>query len=153
MSETETTTTTTASRIAEIDRLIAELTAERRTISAADRLAPYSVSAKRRESLEIAVELGADDETLEKLAQATRLSRGDRLRINTRFGGLSRGKAWGRRGSGDQVEWAEKDGGTVYLTPGQWTVGSSDGFRRKETATDWHVEHVRVGDQVWTIGS
>lgn len=142
----------TQARIAEIDRLIAELTAERRTLVASDRLAPYNVSAQRRKSLERAVELGADDETLALLAGASRLQRRDHLRVETRYGGLSRGRAWGRQGRGDNVRWAAKDGGVVLLTPGKWTVGSSDGYRRKESPEDWDVRHVRVGDETWTIG-
>lgn len=57
-------------------------------------------------------------------------------RISTRFGGLSRGRCWGRLGTGDNVTWAPKDGSYVTLpSPGKWTVGSSDGFSRKESST------------------
>jgi hypothetical protein len=146
----ENTPENTVERIAEIDRLLAELTAERRTLVARDRLAPHAdVTDTRRASLEIAVELGADDATIEKLAQAPMLARGERLAVKTRFGDMSRGKCWGRNGDGT---WADKEGGTVYLTPGEWKVGSDDGFRRKESAVSWSVEHVTVGTQIWTVG-
>lgn len=51
--------------------------------------------------------------------------------LSTKYGNLSRGKAWGRLDAKDK--WAPKNGGSVTLDePGEWTVGSSDGFNRKE---------------------
>ena len=57
------------------------------------------------------------------------------VKIVSRYGGLSRGKCWGRQGTGDNVRWAEKDGSFLYLTLGTWHVGSTDGFSRKDRAT------------------
>ena len=54
------------------------------------------------------------------------------VKIYSRYGGLSRGKCWGRQGTGDAVRWADKSGSALYLTPGRWVVGSDDGFRRKD---------------------
>lgn len=62
------------------------------------------------------------------------------VRIRTRFGGLSRGKCWGRQGAGASPTWARKDGDIVILdAPGKWIVGSNDGFNRKESDT-YYVE-------------
>lgn len=61
------------------------------------------------------------------------------VHIGTRYAGLSRGKCYGRHTDGG---WAPKDGSTVHLDrAGKWTVGSSDGFNRKEKAT-WTVRNV-----------
>lgn len=59
------------------------------------------------------------------------------IEFSTRFGGLSRGKCWGKyyphqkRATGEW-SWVEKDSsGTLFLTgPGFYVVGSSDGFNR-----------------------
>lgn len=59
------------------------------------------------------------------------------IKLETRFGGCSRGKCWGKFFSGQtrptgSFEWVEKNGGTLYLTGhGYYVVGSSDGFSRK----------------------
>jgi len=65
---------------------------------------------------------------------------GEQIKLSTKFGGLSRGRAWGKyfpgktRPTGD-FEWVEKTGGTLYLTgSGYYIVGSHDGFRRKARA-------------------
>lgn len=65
---------------------------------------------------------------------------GETIKLSTRFGGASRGRAWGKcfrgkcRPTGD-FEWVDKTGGTLYLTePGYYIVGSHDGFRRKARA-------------------
>lgn len=84
---------------------------------------------------------GATVGELAQIAQARRASRGPHVAILTRFGGLSRGKAWARIGSGSGAIWAEKEGGTVYLTPGDWIVGSDDGFKRKERSK-WSVREI-----------
>jgi hypothetical protein len=63
---------------------------------------------------------------------------GETIELTTRFGGLSRGKCWGKffpgktRATGD-FEWVEKDrNGSLYLTgPGYYVVGSGDGFSRE----------------------
>jgi hypothetical protein len=63
----------------------------------------------------------------EKLVTAVRVVAENKIGIPTRYGHLSRGKCWGRQGSGKSVTWAEKIDYIVYLTPGVWTVGSDDG--------------------------
>ena len=64
----------------------------------------------------------------------------DELRtVETRFGGLSRGRSWGKwyagktQPTGNWV-WVDKQGSTLYIPdgPGYLVYGSSDGFRRKE---------------------
>ena len=62
----------------------------------------------------------------------------EHVEVTTRYAGLSRGKCWGRSAEG---AWADKEGSAVYLTSGRWTVGSDDGFRRKEK-TSWVVRQV-----------
>jgi len=96
---------------------------------------------RRAGMLAIAAANGATIAELARIAAAPYASVGDTVAVGTRFGNLSRGKAWARRGSGSNVVWAKKSGGTVYLTPGNWTVGSDDGFRRKERAL-WTVSMV-----------
>jgi len=95
---------------------------------------------RRAGILALAAANGASIAHLARIAAAPYASVGDTVAVGTRFGHLSRGKAWARQGSGSNVVWARKSGGTVYLTPGNWTVGSDDGFKRKE----------RVG---WTVSA
>lgn len=89
----------------------------------------------RAGTLALAMSNGATVAELATIAAADYASRGDTVRVPTRYGHLSRGKAWARQGSGSAVTWAEKRGGTVYLTPGTWTVGSDDGYSRRERVT------------------
>lgn len=72
---------------------------------------------------------------------------GDAVRIGSvegitlpagRYGNLSRGKSWCRKGSGANAVWANNDGGHRVAEAGKWIVGSSDGFARKEQ-TQWDV--------------
>lgn len=81
---------------------------------------------------------------------------GESITLTTRFGGLSRGKCWGKffpgqtKAKGD-FQWVEKDSnGTLTLEgPGFYIVGSSDGFSRKaqaeftleEWTVEWAVDH------------
>lgn len=65
---------------------------------------------------------------------------GETIELRTRFGGLSRGKCWGKffpgskRPVGDW-EWVDKTNGTLYLpAPGYYIVGSGDGFSRSAKA-------------------
>ena len=107
----------------------------------------------RRESLRIALGLGADPRTLENIRESRRVSRHDYIILPAgRFEGMSRGKGWARLGRGAAATWGERgdDGGYVCRVPGRWTVGSNDGFQRKEE-TVWKVAHIKVGDQTWTI--
>lgn len=76
----------------------------------------------------------------ENTPRKTTISEGEEIQLQTRFGGLSHGKCWGKyfpgktRASGD-FEWVEKKGDTLYLTgPGHYLVGSSDGFSREARA-------------------
>lgn len=67
---------------------------------------------------------------------------GETIGLSTRFGYLSRGKAWGKYYANrkrpvplDDFEWVDKSGGTLYLTgPGYYIVGSNDGFNRSAKA-------------------
>lgn len=93
---------------------------------------------RRAGMLAIASANGATIAELARIAAAPYASVGDTVAVGTRFGHLSRGKVWARQGKGAAVVWAKKSGGTVHLTPGNWTVGSDDGYKRKE----------RVG---WTV--
>lgn len=70
---------------------------------------------------------------------------GETIKLTTRFGGLSRGKCWGKyfpnqdRAKGD-FEWVEKANGVLYLSgPGYYVVGSDDGFSRKARA-EFHLD-------------
>lgn len=110
----------------------------------------HQVSERRRESLAIAIGLGADDATLIRLRDARRLARRDDIVLPPHhYEGLSRGRGWARMGSGKSVVWGERDGAGYRVGPGRWSIGATDGFSRKDSI-EWTVEHVRVGDQVWT---
>ncbi len=80
---------------------------------------------------------GAGLADLRRAADAVKGSgEGEGIEIKTRYGGLSRGTCYGRHADG---AWAHKSGSTVTLDRrGKWTVGSSDGFSRRER-TDWTV--------------
>lgn len=92
----------------------------------------------RAGTVAVALLNGASVAELARIAAAKKASRGASVRVSTRFGALSRGKCWARMGRGQSVEWADKDGGAVMLPAGKWTVGSDDGFSRKEQ-TEWTV--------------
>jgi hypothetical protein len=115
-----------------------------------EHLGIQQVSDTRKESLKIAADLGADDEVLKVLAEATRVRRKDTILLPAKYAHTSRGKAWCRKGRGDSAEWGEREGNAFEVGPGAWTVFSSDGFRR-EKRVEWEVEHVQVGDQTWTV--
>lgn len=65
---------------------------------------------------------------------------GQVIKLETRFGGLSRGKCWGkhfpnRKTPTGEFQWVSKSSGALYLEgPGYYIVGSSDGFRREARA-------------------
>lgn len=111
-----------------------------------------SISDARRASLSLAIEAGADDATLVVLRDAVRLSRRATIVLPAgRFEHLSRGRGWCRLGRGSSAVWAERaDKGGYVAGPGRWTVGSTDGYARKDQ-TQWAVRHVAVGAQTWTI--
>ena len=96
---------------------------------------------RRAGILAIAAANGATLAELARIAAAPYAAVGDTVAVGTRYGHLSRGKAWARQGKGAAVVWAKKSGGTVHLTPGNWTVGSDDGFKRKERV-EWNVSVV-----------
>lgn len=63
---------------------------------------------------------------------------GETIKLNTRFGGCSRGKCWGKYYPGQtrakgEFSWVDKDrNGNLFLEgPGFYVVGSSDGFSRE----------------------
>lgn len=135
-----------------LDAVVAQHAAE--TIDARiARLGIVDVSESRLESLSMAHVAGVDDATLRTLADAARLKR-DRWIVlpSGRYEKLSRGKGWARLGRGKDASWAERteEGGYKVARAGEWTVGSDDGFQRKDQV-EWKVRHVTVGDAVWTI--
>jgi hypothetical protein len=100
-----------------------------------------------------AIELGADDATLIALRDATRVARKDTIVVPAhRYEGLSRGRGWARLGRGGDVRWGERVDGGYRVGPGRWSVGSTDGFFRKG-ADVWDCEHLRVGEETWTVAS
>lgn len=122
-------------------------------MSIAELIEGHEVSDKRKETLEIAIAAGADDKTLIALRDAARTHKGDSMVLPAhRLEGLSRGRGWARKGQGKSVTWGERVEGGYKVTAGRWTVGGSDGFSRKGT-TVWDVNHVKVGEQLWTIAS
>jgi hypothetical protein len=115
----------------------------------------HTVSDSRRESLIIALGLGADDSTLVRLRDAGRLDRSGRRTVDLppgRYEHCSRGRGWARRGRGDSAVWGERVDAGYRVGVGRWTVGSTDGFSRK-SSEDWTVEHIRVGTETWTVAS
>jgi len=100
----------------------------------------------RAVSIYLARKKGADFKTLLKLAKAEKLSRRDWIELDRGpYDHLSRGRGWCRR----------KDGvffNDYKVGPGEYTVGSTDGFRRTKRF-NYKVEHVKVGDEVWTIAN
>lgn len=73
----------------------------------------------------------------ENTPSKTTITDGETIKLETRFGGCSRGKCWGKffpgqsRPKGD-FEWVDKTGGTLFLTgDGYYIIGSDDGFSRK----------------------
>lgn len=73
----------------------------------------------------------------ENTPSAETIKAGETIELTTRFGGLSRGKCWGKyyankTGPVGDFEWCAKEGGTLFLTgPGYYVVGSGDGFSRE----------------------
>jgi len=114
-------------------------------------LSGHTVSDTRRQSLELALSLGADEQTLIVLRDALRLKRADTIVLPAhRLEGMSRGRGWARQGRGDSAIWGERTDGGYRVGPGRWTVGGHDGFQRKGQ-DEWRVRHVAVGAQTWTV--
>jgi hypothetical protein len=89
---------------------------------------------------------GLSPSDIKKIAEANRTSALDAIGIILpagRLENLSRGKGWCRLGSGSNVTWADRAecGGYMVSTPGKWTVGSTDGFSRKDQ-TSWDVRKI-----------
>ena len=101
-----------------------------------------------------AIELGAPAKTLRAILDADRLKRAPYIVLPAgRYDHLSRGRGWARKGTGATVEWGDKhENGWKVATPGVWTVGSTDGYNRKENKK-YTVKHLQVGDQTWTIAN
>jgi hypothetical protein len=111
-----------------------------------DAFGVHEIRDARRASLRIAISAGADRAALRLLAEAARLSRSALVKLpQGRFADLSRGKGWCRRSDGTFAN-------DYRVGPGRWTVGSTDGFRRKDRVT-WDVSHVTVGRETWTVAS
>ena len=113
----------------------------------------HDVNDARRETLLVAIALGANDKILVAIRDAARVSRKDTIVLPPgRFEHLSRGKGWARLGQGNNVTWGERDEKGYRVGPGKWTVGSNDGFNRKDSVS-WNVEHITVGAETWTVAS
>lgn len=121
---------------------------------ASEVLARYPDAAPpRRESIRIAAELGADDETIEKIAEATLVGKLGYVTIAGRYLHLSRGRGWARLGRGNDAIWGERrEKGFRLRDPGTWIVYTTDGFKREDRET-WIVEKINVGSQTWMVAS
>lgn len=109
--------------------------------------------AARRESLTMALALGASDAALETICDALRVARRNTIVLpRQHLETLSRGRGWARKGRGSTAVWGERVDGGYRVGPGRWTVGGNDGFSRK-AETVWDVEHVTVGSETWTVAS
>ena len=108
----------------------------------------------RRETLLIAIALGATDKILITIRDALRVFRGPTIVLPpSRYEHCSRGKGWARLGKGDNVTWGERaEKGGYCVGPGKWAVGSNDGYKRKDSVS-WNVKHVAVGTETWTVAS
>lgn len=101
--------------------------------------------------LEEAHELGVGDDDFLAIIRADRVSRTDTIVLpKGSLEDLSRGRGWCRQGSGADVVWGERVDGGYRVGPGRWSVGSTDGFKRKR-ARDWKVAHITVGEATWTL--
>lgn len=116
------------------------------------RLGIGEVSESRMESLTMAHEL-VDDATFTRLAGAARLNRKPMIFLpKLHLEGLSRGRGWARKGTGEKAVWAERTERGYRVGPGKWVVGATDGFRRKDSRA-WTVANITVGDNIWTIAN
>lgn len=78
----------------------------------------------------------------ENTPRQSEIGPGEVIKLSTRFGDCSRGKAWGkyfanrkRPVPATDFEWVDKTGGTLYLSgAGYYIVGSNDGFNRSAKA-------------------
>jgi len=93
----------------------------------------------------LAAACGLRASEIKKIAEANRTSKKEANGIVLpmgRFENLSRGKGWCRLGSGNNVHWADRQNdGYLADAEGDWTVGSNDGFNRKDSVS-WKVEKI-----------
>lgn len=118
-------------------------------------LGSRTVSDVRRGHLAIAADLGASDKILEVLISAVRVSTKRSIWLpQGRYAHCSRGRDWCRKGRGTSAVWGERvDDGGFRVGEGRWTVGSNDGFSRKD-AVVWAVKNILIApDVVWTIAN
>lgn len=141
--ETSTATTEAETLEARIERLEPERA----------KLTSRDLSDTRRETLAVAHAAGVDDRTFVTIAAELRVSRKSTIVLPAhRLEGMSRGRGWARKGRGSSAVWGERVDGGYQVGPGRWIVGGHDGFSRKGQ-TEWTVEHVRVGGEIWTVAS
>jgi len=105
------------------------------------------------ESLRIAPGPRGGPRTLENIRESRRVSRHDYIIATCRplRGNVARermGEAW--HGELPPTGAQRETMGGMCCAFRTLTVGSNDGFQRKEE-TVWKVAHSRVGDQTWTI--
>jgi len=112
----------------------------------------YTVSEPRRVTLARAIDLGADDATLVTLRDSVRVSRQPTITLPAlRYELLSRGRGWAKSPQkGPAKAWGERVDKGYQVGPGRWSVGATDGFRRKDSY-NWVVKHIAVGAETWTI--
>lgn len=91
---------------------------------------------------------GLTPSQVKTIATAVRVSSGDTITLpKGKYEDLSRGKGWARLGAGSNAAgsnatWGDRvDDGYSVSVEGNWTVGSTDGYNRKES-TPWKVSRV-----------
>lgn len=96
-------------------------------------------------------EAGVSDEVFGRIVRAMRVARGESVVLPAgKYEGLSRGRGWARQGHGSSAVWGERESTGYRVGAGRWSVGSTDGFKRKDEVL-WTVSHVTVGAETWTI--
>ena len=130
-----------------IEMTTAETVAERIA-----RLNLGTISESRLDTLTIAHPL-VNDAIFAAISNARRVARKDTIVLpRHHFETLSRGRGWARCGHGEDVIWGERVDGGYRVSPGVWSVGGHDGFKRKR-ADEWLVTHVQVGALTWTLAN
>lgn len=121
------------------------------TETVADRIARLGLTdIVHTEALEAAHPL-VDDAAFARISDALRVSQDTTIDLPPHALEMkARGSGWCRRGRGEQAVWGERTAKGYRVGPGRWTIGGSDGVSRKGTV-EWVVEHITVGDEIWTI--
>jgi hypothetical protein len=103
-----------------------------------------TVSDARAKTLVRCADAGATDAQLKAIASAELANSYGKIKLPAhRYEMLSRGRGWCR--SADGVFANDRDGSLYVVTePGQWTVGASDGFSRKDKTT-YRVQRMQIG--------